>query len=344
MTRLLGLMLDMVRSLDLDLSEKVVITEAASGPYVVTPILAAIAGANVFAYGRDSKYGSLENVGKQITRLCEELGTARVTITKEVPSALLAQADVITNSGHLRPINRLMLEAVRSACVIPLMYESWEYREEDIDLAFCTFKGIRVGGTNERHPDVGVFDYLGDMACKLIFDAGLCLRHSTFIVVANNDFGPYIANRLAQVAARVGVVGRSEDVSRYDSSVTWLADFPDIRVPLEFRNASAVLFTAYPFDVAWIGKDGTAISVQDLREQLAFPFVLRFAGDIRVSDLAACGVAYYPAHVKSGHMGVIPSDIGPDPVVRLQAGGLKAAQLMMEGETHYRGHELVQLL
>jgi hypothetical protein len=41
-------------------------------------------------------------------------------------------------------------------------------------------------------------------------------------------------------------------------------------------------------------------------------------------------------------MGIIPSEIGADPVVRLQAGGLKVAQLMMEGATHFRGHELVQ--
>ena len=343
MTRLVALMKDMVRSLELDLSDKVVITEAASGAYVVTPILAAIAGAQVYAFGRDSKYGTFKEVAEQIGSLLGYLGNTRVTFINEVKPDLLSRADIITNSGHLRPVNRDMLRYAEETCVIPLMYEKWEYRKEDVDLPFCKTRGIRVGGTNERHPSIGVFDYLGDMACKLIFDAGLCLRNNTFVVVANNDFGPYIANRLAQVARRVGVIGRPEDLSRYDSTVAWLSDFPEIHVPPAYRDASAILFTAYPFDIEWIGADGTAIAVQDLHQQFAYPFVLRFAGDVRTADLEALGIAYHPSHVKSGHMGIIPSEIGPDPVVRLQAGGLKAAQLLMEGETHYEGHELVQV-
>ena len=38
-----------VRDLELDLRGKTVLTEAASGAYIVTPVLAAIAGAKVFA-------------------------------------------------------------------------------------------------------------------------------------------------------------------------------------------------------------------------------------------------------------------------------------------------------
>lgn len=337
-------MTNMVGLLDLNLRNRVVLTEAASGAYSVTPVLAAIAGADVHAFGRDSRYATFEDAGRQIGCLLDGVGgNKRVTLIDEVTPDLLSRADVITNSGHLRPLNRDMLKHVAGTCVIPLMYEKWEYRAQDIDLPLCEAKGIRVGGTNERHPDIGVFDYLGDMAFKMIFDAGLCLRNNTFVVIANNDFGPYLANRLGQAAGRVGVVGRPDDRSRYSSSVTWLSDFPDIVVPGAFRDASAILFTAYPFDVEWIGTEGTAISVHDLRRQFTSPFVLRFAGDVRVADLEAHGIAYHPPVVASGHMGIIPSDIGPDAVVRLQAGGLKAAQLMMEGKTDYNGHELVQL-
>jgi hypothetical protein len=309
----------------------------------MTPILAALAGAQVYAFGKDSRYGTFKAATEEIGRLLGHMGKMQVTFIDEAKPDLLSRADVITNSGHLRPINRDMLKYVEDTCVIPLMYEKWEYREEDLDLPFCKTRGIRVGGTNERHPSIGVFDYLGDMACKLIFDAGLCLRNNTFVVVANNDFGPYIANRLAQMECRVGVIGRPEDLSRYDSSVAWLSDFPEIHVPEDFRDASAILFTAYPFDIEWMGAEGTAIAVQHLHEEFSHPFVLRFAGDIRVADLEALAIPYHPSHVKSGHMGIIPSEIGPDPVVRLQAGGLKAAQLMMEGETHFRGHELAQV-
>ena len=47
-----------VEALGLNLQGKTVLTEAASGAYVVTPLLAAIAGAKVYAFTRTTKYGT----------------------------------------------------------------------------------------------------------------------------------------------------------------------------------------------------------------------------------------------------------------------------------------------
>ena len=44
-----------VEALDLNLKGKTVLTEAASGAYVVTPLLAAIAGAKVYAFTRTTR-------------------------------------------------------------------------------------------------------------------------------------------------------------------------------------------------------------------------------------------------------------------------------------------------
>jgi hypothetical protein len=56
---LLGLMRHAILQCDLDLSRVTVLTEAATGAYSVTPVLAALAGAQtVFAYARDSRHGS----------------------------------------------------------------------------------------------------------------------------------------------------------------------------------------------------------------------------------------------------------------------------------------------
>ena len=89
--------------------------------------------------------------------------------------------------------------------MIPLMYEAWEWRDADLELAFCKKNGIVVGATNERHPDVDVFNYLGDMALKMIFDAGLCPYKNSFILLCNNDFGPFIAKVLSKVCGSFGV-------------------------------------------------------------------------------------------------------------------------------------------
>ena len=51
-----------VQSLNLNLTGKTVLTEAASGAYVVTPLIAAIAGAKVFAYSRTTGSGTADDI------------------------------------------------------------------------------------------------------------------------------------------------------------------------------------------------------------------------------------------------------------------------------------------
>ncbi len=51
-----------VQALDLNLKGKIVLTEAATGAYVVTPILAALAGAKVYAFSKTTCYGTVEEV------------------------------------------------------------------------------------------------------------------------------------------------------------------------------------------------------------------------------------------------------------------------------------------
>jgi len=48
--------------------------------------------------------------------------------------------------------------------------------------------------------------------------------------------------------------------------------------------------------------------------------------------------------VPSGHMGILPSTIGIDPIIRLQSGGLKVAELMLKGETSYNGRLIVEAI
>src|SRR5947209_6969610 len=83
--RLVALMQSAVDRCRLDLSGAVVLTEAASGPYVVTPLLAALAGADkVFALARTTRYGSSEDVASQTCEFVHLLGLrGRVEIVSE---------------------------------------------------------------------------------------------------------------------------------------------------------------------------------------------------------------------------------------------------------------------
>jgi hypothetical protein len=72
------------------------------------------------------------------------------------------------------------------------------------------------------------------------------------------------------------------------------------------------------------------------------PFVLRYCGDIDEGVCSNKGLRFFPVHVHSGHMGILPSAIGNDPIIRLQAGGLKAGELLLANETKYQGLTLME--
>ncbi|HZZ75345.1 MAG TPA: hypothetical protein VFE04_05425 [Puia sp.] len=333
-----------VRALELDLKGKTVLTEAASGAYIVTPVLAAIAGAKVFAFSKTTKYGKVEEIFSNTKTLADSFKEFALDIhlIDQLNPEIIAEADIITNSGHLRPLNESILKHAKDEVVIPLMYEAWEWRDADMDIGYIRKRGIKIGATNERHPQVDVFNYLGDMALKLIFDSGICPYNNKFIMLCNNDFGPFIAKVLAGICDGLGVIDRNENRTMYDEyQIDWIGGFPEINIPEKYKDAEAVIFTAYPFDKNWIGEK-TPISLQQLQSQMSDPFILRYAGDLDEDYLRDKHIKFYPNHVHSGHMGILPSAIGYDPIIRLQSGGLKAGEALLSGQSDYKKIKIME--
>ncbi|HMC85007.1 MAG TPA: hypothetical protein VKI61_05755 [Chitinophagaceae bacterium] len=335
-----------VQALQLDLKGKTVLTEAATGAYIVTPILAAIAGAKVFAFSKTTRYGSLDDVFAATRELANTFKEfpLNIHLIDRISPETVAEADIITNAGHLRPLNESMLSNAKDEMVIPLMYEAWEWRDADMDIKYIRKRGFRIGATNERHPKVDVFNYLGDMALKQIFDAGICPYKNKFILLCNNDFGPFIAKVLSAVCDGLAVIDKDENRDRYNPGlVDWLGGFPEVKIPESYRDAEAIIFTAYPFDQEWIGRNAP-IQLSQIRAQLSDPFILRYCGDINEIELEKNEVRFFPKHVHSGHMGILPSAIGNDPIIRLQSGGLKVGELLLKNETHYQGTPIVDTI
>lgn len=335
-----------VDALQLNLKGITVLTEAATGAYIVTPVLAALAGAKVYAYSKTTRYGKVDEVFRNTGELA---GTFRdfpldIHFTEILEPEIIAKADIITNSGHLRPLNEEMLRHAREGIVIPLMYEAWEWRDADMDIHYIRKRGFPVGATNERHPEIDVFNYLGDMALKQIFDAGICPYKNRFILLCNNDFGPFIAKTLSRVCDGLAIIDKNENKDKYElDQVDWVGGFPGINIPDKYKHAEAVIFTAYPFDKNWIGED-TPITLDQLISGLKDPFILRFCGDLDEKVLETRGIRFYPGHVHSGHMGILPSAIGYDPIIRLQSGGLKAGELMLKGKSEYKNIKILDII
>ena len=213
--RLVGLMTEAVRRCALDLSGRVVLTEAASGAYVVTPILAALADASrVIAVTRDSRHGSAAHVTARTRAIAAAASVAeRIEIHPRRSADALRAADIVTNSGHVRPLDARAVGHMRPGAAISLMYEAWELRPADVDLDACRRRGVRVGGVNEAHPAVDLLSFLGVMAVKLLTDAGVSVYRSRLLLLCDNPFASFIENGLVAVGARVDKAAGLDKVS-----------------------------------------------------------------------------------------------------------------------------------
>jgi hypothetical protein len=308
--RLLRLMSEAVDRCELDLSGRTVLTEAASGAYVVTPVLAAMAGADVYALAAPTAYASTDELVTLTTGLAKLGGVeGRIVFALEREAAQLSAADIVTNSGQVRPIDAQMIAQLKPGCVIPLMYETWEYRRSDLDLEACQRYGILVAGTNERHPDVDVFSYLGQLAIKQLHEAGVAVRGTRIAVLCDNSFGPYIESELRGNGAAVTMA-------------------PVLSAELLRPHADAILVALHPRD-EFVLTDADARLIRAVAPDTV---VIQYWGDVDRAALSSEGLPVWPELAPGvGHMGVLPSAVGPEAIVRLQSGGLKVGEVLARG-------------
>jgi hypothetical protein len=311
---------------NLQLQNAIVLTEAATGAYAVTPVLAAMSGAEkVFALTHSSRYGTVEQVKAETLQLASIAGVSKsIEFITEKKQDIFAQADIITNSGHVRPINAQMIGWMKPTAVIGLMYEAWEFRLEDLDLAACRQREIDVVGVNERHPSVDVFSFLGIMAVKLLLDAGIAVYTSNILLLCDNPFSDFIERGLVQAGATVETVNTltaAPTDKTYDGILVALQ--PQAEPALSALDAAAI--AKY-----WSGA-----------------LVAQYWGDIDRSAFLSHNIPLWPeVEPKPGHMGILPSAVGPEPIIRLQTGGLKAAEVIWRKSFQCNDPEMkfVQLL
>jgi hypothetical protein len=309
--RVAALLKEAVTRCNLDLGGLNVLTEAATGAYAVTPVLAAMAKAShVYAITRATRFGSVEDVIKETRDLARYCGVEdRIQIRTERTRDLVSQCDMVTNSGHLRPLDAELVSWLKPGAVISLMYETWELRPEDVDIAACSQRGIQVAGVNELHPAVDIFSYLPMLAARLLFESGIPVYGTRILLLCDNSFAPYLTRGLTAVGAEVDTF---QDLASVPSS----------------RHYDALLVSMTP-------RKSPVISWPEARvltERWPGIVVAQFYGDMDRSALAKAGIRFWPAAPPpAGHMGVYLTDIGPDAVIRLQTGGLKVGEILARG-------------
>jgi hypothetical protein len=312
-TRLVALMRRAISATGLDLSAMTVLTEAATGAYGVTAVIAAMAGARqVHAFTRASRYGSVSDVAEWMSQLAGTAGVAeRISIIEDISSDVLGTIDIVTNSGHLRPLTAALIDRLPHSAVIALMFEAWEFRSEDIDLRACARRSIPVVGVNERHEAVDVFSFLGPLCVKQLHDCGLAVYRNSIALVCDNDFAEPIARSLVALGAHIELFADVAAVrpDQWDAVVLALLPAREPRVGhAEVRHLAA------------------AIPPESV--------IVQFWGDIDRDAVRSHSLKVWPAQAPSaGHMAVLLSEIGPEPIIHLQTGGLRAAEWIRRGGT-----------
>lgn len=296
-----------IQKFDLNLQGKTVLTEAASGNYVVTPVIAAFAGANVTAITKDSKYGSIEEIKNQTYALARQMELdQKIRIVDSNTDLDYDVFDIVTNTGFVRPINQKMISMLKSSCVIPLMWEPWEFRSDDIDLNACYQRGIKVYGTNESDQRLRTMEYIGFTVLSLLLE---------------NKHSPFSANILL-LGNQHFVVPVEKVLHKNNYSVTSISQY-DRPLSLPLENFNVIVVVENERKNLLIGERGYIASERISADTL----VIHICGNVDFNHLVCSKIPQEPA--KFGYMSYTTDYVDNQAVIDLHTAGLKVAEGML---------------
>jgi len=306
-----------ISTFQLDLSGFTILTEAATGYYGLTPIIAALADTdNVLALTGDSKYGKAADIRQETMKLaCHWKVDDKIQVICDRSDKRIDNADIITNLGFVRPIDANFLKRFKKTAVIALMWETWEFRSADLDLEECRRLEIPVLGTNEHHPDLRIFEYIGYIALKLLFEAQIEILNSKIVVLGQGEFADQILQTLISAKAETLPISTdpSNDIKKGES-----INF--------FKQADAIVIAEHHHRKQLVGEKGL-ITARELYELNRGVTVIHICGNVDQKDINKVGIKCWPTHFASaGYMSAATDYVGPKPLIRLHTAGLKVGQ------------------
>ena len=324
--RSLAVAQDCLARLKLDLNGLCVLTECASNAYAFTPVLATLAGAKVLVVGRDSQFGRFEENKLYIQQLLELSGaTGSIEFfDSNLPDHKWSEADIITNSGFLRPFTKNKIEKMNSKAVLCLMWETWEFREGEIDIEACRNRDIPIIGTNENFEGANMYEYPGMLCLKLLFEMGLEVANNSFVLLGEGLTGSLIAKTFRHLGIEFDWFVESLDKHEKQGPCRQYRDLPSI---LRKNRLDAIICADHVSRNPPLGRSGF-LDLATLREK--FP-TLRWAhltGPVDLLELKESGIPFMPNEIKPvGYMTYDSHVLGWEPVILLNSAGLKVGEL-----------------
>lgn len=296
-----------IKKFDLNLSNQIVLTEAATGNYVVTPIIAAVAGAKkVYAYTKNSRYGTVDEVINQslfIANICHVHD--RIEFITDLNQIDLSQINILTNTGFLRPISKELIDYLSTECVIPLMWETWEFRLQDLDLEACRDKKIKVYGTNENDYRLRTKEYIGYMCLHFLLTYKHTPITSTILVIGCHYFTDYITTVLSNNHYTFNVI------NEYNN-------------PINTSEYDAIIIAEHHNDRLLVGNETAFIPIDQIPLSTN---VIHICGNVDFSNASFSFIPSEPSPF--GYMSFTADYMGNQVVIDLHTAGLKVAEGML---------------
>jgi len=314
-----------IEKFNLNLKGLTVFTEAATGNYLYTPIISALAGSNrVFAVTSDSKYGKKDEVKEQTLKEAKELGVEdKITVLFEKDIDCLSKSDIITNSGFVRPITKEMVSSMRSTAVIPLMFSAKDFRAEDIDLEACQDKGVIVLGVNEHYPLLNLFGSVGFYMCKLLFEKNFSVFKNKLLLIGSGDLGNYPTDFFIKNNVSIDRVTFDDDVPEHQKSFVHSRD--EVIKSLSSYDAIIIAELSHNIDIL---SDKGFIPVGILKKKNPLVQIIHITGSISKEDVLKANLALYPEDIKPfGYMSVCCDYLGPNCTIELNTASLKVGEV-----------------
>lgn len=301
--------------LNVNLEGYTVLTEVGSNLYLYSPIIPLLCGASkVLAFVKDTSYGSAENIKLLCFQIAKELGFSdKLQIaTNILPENWLAEADIVTNSGMLRPFDREKILKFKKGAVLPLMFEAWEVREQDLDIGACRDFGISVAGTWENHPLIKVFDNVKMLCLKLAFEAGYEIMGNSILVWSDDHFGEMIEESFKSNGVKKCIVTTDVNVL-YECAPNldfiFIADYDEKRDYTTLFDIKNLVLKA---------------------PNLGF---IHLYGLINLEEFKQLGFKVYPQKNGTSEMMTFTlAHVGITPLINLQVGGYRVAQELLNGK------------
>ncbi len=308
---------------NLDLHGLCVLTEAGTGYRRVTPVIAALAGADeVYAVARDNAQTGRRQAGEQTMYLAALAGVQhRVHVLPTRLQAPLAKVDVVTDLPGVRPVDEAVLRNVRDTAAVTLMHGTAEWRAADVDVATCRRRSVAVAGVDEDAIDA--YRYLPVQALWGLLQLGVEVVGATLVLAGAGLAAANVVHGLAQAGARLLVAApeRSGRLSLYggEKVADGLADA--IARGLLAEADALVLCPSLPAERT-VGP-GAWADAAELSAAAPHLAIVSLAGDVDWRGLAGAGLRSWP-----GADADAPRDLLPQPLIDLHSAGLKVGEAM----------------